>query len=97
MGQILRPLTASASEKNGITSITLTNANPKKAIAVNLQLGKDFKTAGGKIITGKEITDYNDFGKTEKVLISDFKIGKIKNEILEIEVPPHSVILVQVK
>lgn len=96
-GDSIPALTASASEKNGITSITLTNANPEKAIAVNLQLGKDFKTTGGKIITGKEITDYNDFGKTEKVLISDFKIGKIKNEILEIEVPPHSVILVQVK
>ena len=66
-GDSIPALTASASEKNGITSITLTNANPEKAIAVNLQLGKDFKTTGGKIITGKEITDYNDFGKTEKV------------------------------
>ena len=76
-------------------SITLTNANPKKAIAVNLQVGKDFKSAAGKIITAKEITDYNDFDKAEKVFISDFKIGKIKNGTLEIEVPAHSVILVQ--
>ncbi len=96
-GDSIPALTASASEKNGITSITLTNANPKKAIAVNLQLGKDFKTAAGKIITGKEITDYNDFGKTEKVLISDFKIGKIKKGTLEIEVPAHSMLLVQVQ
>jgi len=94
-GDYIPALTASASEKNGITSITLTNANPKKAIAVNLQVGKDFKSAGGKIITAKEITDYNDFDKAEKVFISDFKIGKIKNGTLEIEVPAHSVILVQ--
>ncbi|MBT8181594.1 MAG: alpha-N-arabinofuranosidase, partial [Eudoraea sp.] len=96
-GDSIPALTASASEKNGITSITLTNANPKKAIAVNLLLGKDFKSASGKIITAKEITDYNDFRKTEKVFISDFKIGKLKNGTLEIEVPAHSVILVQVQ
>jgi len=96
-GDSIPALTASASEKNGITSITLTNANPKKAIAINLQFGKEFKSANGKIITAKEITDYNDFGKNEKVFISDFKIGKIKNGTLEIEVPPHSVILVQVQ
>ncbi|MFC2090614.1 alpha-N-arabinofuranosidase [Bacteroidota bacterium] len=90
-------LTASASEKDGIVSITITNANPNKVIPLDCKLGKDFKSVSGKIVTGKEITDYNDFGAEEKVYMSDFTLGKIKNGQLKIEVPAHSVILVQLQ
>ena len=96
-GESILALTASASEKDGVTSITLTNANPNKAIVLDLQLGKDFKSVNGKIVTGKKITDYNDFGKVEKVLVSDFKTEKIKNGALSIEIPAHSVVLVQLQ
>ncbi|WP_425235386.1 alpha-N-arabinofuranosidase [Ulvibacterium sp.] len=96
-GKSIPALTASASEKDGVTSITITNANPKKVINLDLQLGERYKSAKGEIVSGKEITDYNDFGKAEKVFISDFKVGKIKNEALKIEVPAHSVILLQLQ
>ena len=96
-GESIPALTASASQKNGLISITITNANPNKAIPIDVQLGKSFRSATGKIVTGKEITDYNDFGEEEHVFISDFKIGKIKNEVLQLEVPAHSVILVQLQ
>ncbi|OBY66081.1 alpha-N-arabinofuranosidase [Polaribacter reichenbachii] len=96
-GEVIPALTASASQKNGVTSITITNANPNKAIPMDLQLGRDFKSVKGKIVTGKEITDYNHFGEKEKVFISDFKIGKIKNEVLALKVPAHAVILIQLQ
>jgi alpha-N-arabinofuranosidase len=90
-------LTASASEKDGITSITITNSNPHKAISLDCKVGKELKTIAGKIVTGKAITDFNEFGKEEKVYLSDFKLGKIKDGALKIEVPAHSVILVQLQ
>ncbi len=90
-------LTASASEKDGIISITITNSNPHKAIALDCKVGKDLKIIGGKIVTGKAITDFNEFGKEEKVYLSDFKLGKIKDGALKIEVPAHSVTLVQLQ
>lgn len=96
-GESIPALTASASEIEGVISITITNANPNKAIPVDCQIGKDYESISGKIVTGKEITDYNDFGKKEKVLISDFKVGEIKNGKLHIRVPAHSVILVQLQ
>jgi alpha-N-arabinofuranosidase len=96
-GGSIPAITASASEKDGIVSITITNANPNKAITIDCQPGNDFKSVSGKIVTGKEITDYNDFGKEEKVYISDFPVGKIKKGELKIEVPAHSVILVQLQ
>lgn len=90
-------LTASASEKNGVVSITITNADPNTVIPLDLQLEKDFKLATGKILTGKKITDYNHFSEKEKVFISNFTIGKIKNGELQLKVPPHSVLLVQLQ
>ena len=90
-------LTASASEKDGTTSITITNANPHKAITIDCQLGEEYKLVKGEIVTGREITDHNDFGKEEKVSISDFRPGKINNEELQVEIPPHAVILVQLE
>lgn len=90
-------LTASASEKNGVTNITVTNANPNKAITLTYDLNKKYKSATAKIVNGKKITDYNDFNTTEKVSVTDFKIGKIKNEQLQISIPAHSVVLVQLQ
>lgn len=94
-GDSIPALTASASEKDGVTSITITNANPKNAIDLDLQLGTRFKSASGEIVTGDAITDYNDFGQAEKIFSSDFKTGKLKNGTMHIEVPARSVILLR--
>ncbi len=90
-------LTASASEKDGFTNITITNANPSKVILLDCLIGDLFKSVTGKIVTGNEITDYNDFSSKEKVFISDFNIKQIKNGKLNIKIPAHAVILLQLQ
>jgi len=60
-------------------------------------LGKSFKTISGKIVNAKNITDYNDFGKKENVMIQDFDVAKPKGSNLDLELPPHSVVLVQLQ
>ncbi len=96
-GEYIPALTASASQKNGVVSITITNANPNKAIPLDCLLGKGFQSASGRIVTGQEITDFNDFGEKEKVFISDLEVGKIKNGGLHLDIPAHSVVLVQLQ
>lgn len=97
-GQKLPAITSSASVKNGVTSITLTNINPNKAISIDCIVdGVDFKNVSAQIVTAPNMTDLNDFGKNEKVNIADFKIAKPKNGRLTLEIPAHSVILVQLK
>lgn len=90
-------LTASASEKNDVINVTITNANPNKAISLKCDTGKVFKSINGKIVTGDEITDYNDFGKDEKIIIRDFKVGKTNSKEVDLEIPAHSVVLLQLK
>lgn len=96
-GESIPALTASASEKDGVTNITLTNANPVKAIPFKLNVERTFKSVIGKIITSSEITDYNDFGKDEKVRITDFKVKNSNTKMLDFEIPPRSVILLQLQ
>ncbi|MBN1116643.1 MAG: alpha-N-arabinofuranosidase [Bacteroidales bacterium] len=96
-GESVPAVTASASIKDEVLSITLTNANPNKAAEIMCDLGKEFEVVNAQIVSGNEITDYNDFGKEEKVTIKDFEIEAPANGKLKIEIPAHSVILVQLK
>ena len=90
-------LSASASKKDGVVSITLTNANPNKAIDLELETGEDLKVLGGQAISAQNMNDYNDFGQEEKVKISDFDPGKIKKGKLSLSIPARSVVLVQLQ
>ena len=97
-GESIPSLTASASMKDDMVNITLSNANPNEAAKLDIDLGKDgLKVVKGQIVNGKEITDYNDFGKEEKVSIKDFKVSDPKDGKLSIDIPAHSVLLVQLK
>lgn len=89
---------ASASTKNGVVSITLCNLNPNKAETVDITItGQNFSTAGGQIVTAKNMNDYNDFGQEEKVTLKSFAVKKPKDGKLSIELPAKSVMLVQLQ
>lgn len=91
-------ISSSASIKNNVINITLSNANPNKAITLNVNItGIDLKTATGQIINAKNINDYNDFDKPETVKPDSFKVANPQNGKLEVTIPAHSVILIQLK
>ncbi|MDA3931043.1 MAG: alpha-N-arabinofuranosidase [Prolixibacteraceae bacterium] len=97
-GESIPALTASASVKDEVVSISLSNSNPNKAITIECELGnEDLKLISSQIVTGEKITDYNDFGKDEKVTVVDFKTEEAKQGKLSLEIPAHSVVLVQLK
>jgi alpha-N-arabinofuranosidase len=91
-------LSASASRSaDGLIHITMSNLNPNKEIRVTCELrgidNPSFKR--GEIITGKQINSYNDFGKAEEVKIEEFKSVKINNNVLTINLPAKSIVLVE--
>ncbi len=97
-GEDIPALTASASEKDGVVSITISNADANRTLPLECDLGEEnLKVIAGEIVTGKNITDYNAFGSDEKVMITDFKVKNSKKGKLSLEIPPHSVVLVQLK
>ncbi len=90
-------LTASASEKEELISITLTNSNPHKNLQVKCDIGRSIESISGRIVNSMDITDYNDFNKAEKVFIEAVEINQPKNNTFDLTIPAHSVLLIQLK
>lgn len=98
-GEKIPAVSASSSIKDGVLSITLCNLNPNKTEIVDCNLlgETNYKTINGKIINAQNINDFNDFGQAEKVYLKDFTIAKPKNGKITVELPAHSVVLVQLQ
>ncbi|HAN00395.1 MAG TPA: alpha-N-arabinofuranosidase [Marinilabiliales bacterium] len=97
-GEKIPAINASASIKEGVVNITLSNASANKDVILEIDVnGKEVKTATGQIITSKNINDYNDFDKPEAVSLSEYKVAKPEKGKLTVTIPAHSVLLVQLK
>ena len=92
------PLTsASASiDKNNVLNITLCNldASHEQQMKIDLK-GGSYTKASAQIINGTEINAFNDFGKKEEVNISGFTGFKLKDQSIDLTMPAHAVILIQ--
>jgi alpha-N-arabinofuranosidase len=95
--EFIASLSASASiDVNGKIHITIANLNPNKSIETSLLVGKKVKSISkGEIITSKNINDFNDFEKAEKVNIKPFDGYKIGNSSIKLFIPSKSIILIE--
>ncbi len=97
-GKEVPSVNVSASEKDGVTSITLCNLNPNEAQEIEIDLGgKEYASVSAEIITAENMNAYNDFGENEKVNIQSLKVKKPKGGKLSAEIPSKSVVLLQLK
>jgi len=91
-------ISASASVKDGVVSITLCNLDPVKAQDISFDIqGLKLATVSGKIVTANKINAYNDFGKKEEVSLVEFKNAKLNNGQVVASIPAKSVVLIQLK
>ena len=97
-GMTLPSISASASKDSlGKIHISLSNIDPDKNrnVEIDLRGSKDLTISNGEIITSKNMNDYNDFGKPEKVDIKDFKDFSLQNNVLKINLPSKSVVTIE--
>jgi alpha-N-arabinofuranosidase len=92
-------LSASAAKtKDGSIVLSLTNVSLDKEQTVDFQIdGFKAKTVSGRILTSKNVADYNDFSTPSKVMPVDFKGAKINKGILSVKVPAKSIIVLNIK
>jgi alpha-N-arabinofuranosidase len=90
-------LNASASlDKNGKIHISVVNVNPLKMQTLECMIyGKKISEVTGKVLTAEAINAYNDFGKAEEVSIQEFNGARIFKDVIEIEVPSKSVVMLE--
>lgn len=93
-GRQVPVVSATASVKNGKTTISLVNTDLKNdaTITVNLS-GVSAKNISGEIITAASMNDYNDFGQPEKVTLKPFAKGwQVKDGKLTVTLPAKSIV-----
>lgn len=92
-GRVVPQVSATASSKDGMVTISLVNVDLDKDIEVEVNLaGTRTKSVSGEILTADNIADYNDFDKAERVTLRPFKGAKIKNDILSVKLPAKSIV-----
>lgn len=95
----LQALSASASVDNsGNTHISLVNMDALKTLKVSMNLwGAKYKTVTGRILTAAKITDHNTFESPETIKPKDFNGAKLNDGNLSLNIPPFSVVVLELK
>ena len=92
-------LSASAAKtKDGSIILSLTNVSLDKDKTVDIQLnGLNAKTVSGRILTSKNVADFNDFQHPNVVAPKEFKDAKLAKNVLTVKVPGKSLIVLTLK
>jgi alpha-N-arabinofuranosidase len=97
--QKLPAISISASRNDeGVIHISLVNIDYAKGHSVDLGLrGQEFKTIGGTILTSAKAQDHNTFEELNRIAPKEFKAFKISKTNVRVEVPPFSVVVLEIK
>ncbi len=98
-GKELPALSASASkDKNGLVHISVVNIDPAKEVKLLIDLrGGDYSDVTGRILTAPELNTHNTFEKPDEVKPAAFSKVKIKKNIVSLDVPAKSIIVLEIK
>ena len=92
-------LNASASkDAKGAVHISLVNLDPNKTFKLETALaGVNWKTVTGRVLTSAKINDYNTFDKPNNVKLASFGGAKRRGDKLAVELPPKSVVMLELR
>jgi alpha-N-arabinofuranosidase len=98
-GQSVSAINASASiDSTGVVHITLVNVDPTKKINVNTALsGLKWSKVTGRILSSGKFNDYNSFDNPNKIIVKPFTGAKKSGSQLNVELPPLSVVELEIK
>ena len=93
-GRKVPVVSATASVKDGKTTLSLVNTDLKNETKVTVDLaGVSAKKISGEILTASSMNDYNDFGQPEKVTLKGFTKGyQVKDGKLTVTLPAKSIV-----
>ena len=94
------PLVSASAAKTatGAIVLSLTNVSLDKDQELDVNLdGYKAKQVTGRILTAKNVADYNDFEHPDKVAPIDFKGAKIKQNRLTVKLPAKSIVVLNIQ
>lgn len=94
----LPAVSASASKgKNGLTHITIVNIDPTKPQEINVDVKTAFKTVTGRVLSSAHIQDHNTFDEPAKIKPATYTAASLKDNVLKVQMPPASVVVLELK
>lgn len=89
---------SASKDKTGLTHISLVNIDFKKENKVRINL-KDLgiKNSKGSVLSSSKVQDYNTFENPNKIAPVVFNKFSVKNDVLEVTIPPFSVVVLEGK
>lgn len=98
-GRELPSVSASASkDADGTVHISVVNIEPAEDIELLIDLrGGDYKDVSARILTAPELNTHNTFDRPDEIKPATFKEVKIKKNILSLDMPAKSIIVLEVK
>jgi alpha-N-arabinofuranosidase len=96
-GESLPAVSVSASKnQKGEVHISLVNIDVKKANVFKIDLSAFIvKKIAGQILSSSKLQDHNTFEKSNVLMPKEFKDFKYRNGILEVTLPPFSVVVLE--
>ncbi len=89
---------SAAKAKDGSIIIALTNVSLDKDEKLDITLdGCKAKQVEGRILTSKNVADYNDFQNPTKVAPATYKDAKLKKGVLTVKLPAKSIVVLTIK
>ena len=98
-GETLPSVSGSASQDStGLIHISLTNINSKQAEAISLNVeGKKITKVTGRILTSSKLQDHNTFEEPDKIKPKIFTGASLKGNLLNLILPPFSLVVLELK
>ena len=98
-GETLPAINASASiDEDGKTHLSIVNIDAKKSNTVSIDLNSlGIKSISAQILRSGKLQDHNSFEEPNKIEPKEYNDVKFKKGILEVEMPPFSVIMLEGK
>ena len=89
---------SASKDSTGLTHISLTNINPKQEenISINIE-GVKYTKVTGRILTSAKLQDHNTFENPEKIKPQIFTGASLKGSLLNVKLPPFSVVVLELK
>ena len=93
----LPAISASSSiDKDGLVHLSLVNIDPDQAVNIQVELkGKDSGNVRGQVLSSVSLDSHNSFTQAEEVVPEEFNVTPYKKGKLELTLPAHSVVVLE--
>lgn len=89
---------SASKDKDGVTHISLVNIDAHKSQDISIDVrGTKYSSITGRILTSKNLQDYNSFDNPDKIKPAIFSNAKISGNILQVQLPPNAVVVLTLK